>query len=335
MNDQSRPGQGGSETARTTDANAVLEPGAGNPQLAVPVITDDMSKLDAALAYAAAGWYIGPEERGTKNPGSILGKYWQRRTSRDPQVITSWFAGTDHGIFLHVGRSGAWVADVDNPDNLHPTIRLAITEHNPPYQSTRPNQPGRRHYVFLKPEGRMLGNTLGELAKGWGEGRGLNGVIIAAPSEHEKQEGRYQWGRVGPVPVMPGYMASQLPDAIEAAEAATDEQVETFLAKHTSHIRSDLLDVHCASFKKQVAAGESRHHTMTGPLSGAMKEAAAGLLDAKAAADTLESVFLEAVAKPPVGPKQGKARTGAVARNEWAGLLSWAVAQGLAADPTD
>jgi hypothetical protein len=32
------------------------------------------------------------------------------------------------------------------------------------------------------------------------------------------------------VPVMPGYMASQLPDAIEAAEAATDEQVETFLA---------------------------------------------------------------------------------------------------------
>jgi putative DNA primase/helicase len=74
---------------------------------------------------------------------------------------------------------------------------------------------------------------------------------------------------------------------------------------------------------------------MTGPLSGAMKEAAAGLLDAKAAADTLESVFLEAVAKPPVGPKQGKARTGAVARNEWAGLLSWAVAQGLAADPAE
>jgi hypothetical protein len=72
---------------------------------------------------------------------------------------------------------------------------------------------------------------------------------------------------------------------------------------------------------------------MTGPLSGAMKESAAGLLDAKAAADTLESLFLEAVAQPPVGPKQGKARTGAVARNEWAGLLSWAVAQGLAADP--
>jgi hypothetical protein len=179
----------------------------------------------------------------------------------------------------------------------------------------------------------MLGNSLGDLARGWGEGRGLNGVIIAAPSEHEKPEGCYEWRRTGPVPAMPGYMASQLPDAMEAAEAATDEQVKTFLAKHTSHTRPDLLAVHCASYQKKVAAGESRHHTMTGPLSGAMKEAAAGLLDAKAAADTLESVFLEAVAQPPVGAKQGKARTGAVARNEWAGLLSWAVAQGLAADP--
>jgi hypothetical protein len=28
MKDQSRPGQGGSETAKTTDANAILEPGA-------------------------------------------------------------------------------------------------------------------------------------------------------------------------------------------------------------------------------------------------------------------------------------------------------------------
>jgi hypothetical protein len=302
--------------------------------LAIPVITDDMSTLDAAYAYANAGFYIGPEKRGTKNPGSILGDDWQRQTSRDPQVIAGWFAGTDHGIFLHVGRSGAWVADVDNPDKLHPAIQQAISQYNPPYQSTRPKHPGRGHYIFLQPEGRMLGNSLGDLAKGWGEGRGLNGVIIAAPSKHEKREGCYQWRRTGPVPAMPGYMASQMPDAMEAAEAATDEQVTTFLAQHTSHIRPDLLAVHCASFQKKVAAGESRHHTMTGPLSGAMKEAAADLLDAKAAADTLESVFLEAVAQPPVGPKQGKARTGAVARNEWAGLLSWAIAQGLAADPT-
>jgi hypothetical protein len=29
--------------------------------ITVPLITDDMSTLDAAYAYAKAGWYIGPE----------------------------------------------------------------------------------------------------------------------------------------------------------------------------------------------------------------------------------------------------------------------------------
>jgi hypothetical protein len=28
----------------------------------------DSDTLSAALAYAKAGWYVGPEERGTKNP---------------------------------------------------------------------------------------------------------------------------------------------------------------------------------------------------------------------------------------------------------------------------
>jgi hypothetical protein len=81
-----------------------------------------------------------------------------------------------------------------------------------------------------------------------------------------------------------------------------------------------------------VSAGESRHGTICGHLSGAMKEAAAGYLDAKVAAETLESVFLEAVAQPPTG-KQGSARNGAIARNEWVGLLAWAVGQARTSDP--
>ena len=74
---------------------------------------------------------------------------------------------------------------------------------------------------------------------------------------------------------------------------------------------------------------------MTGHLAGAMKEAAAGLLDAKLAADTLESVFLDAV-----GPAAHRQQTGPVpdrrgGGNEWRGLLAWAVAQGRAADPAE
>jgi hypothetical protein len=295
--------------------------------LTIPAITPDHDTLTAALAYAEAGRYIGPGKRGTKNPGSVLGNDWHRKTSRDPQVITSWFAGTNHGIFLHVGRSGAWVADVDNPENLHPAIQQAIAQYKPPYQSTRPDTPGRGHYIFAVPDGRRLGNSLGELGKGWGEGRGLNGVIIVAPSEHEKPEGCYGWQRTGPVPTMPGYMASQLPDATEASEAATDTEVAAFLAKHSepTEPRIDLLDRHVYGYRNKVAAGESRHHEITGPLASAMREAAAGYLDAKFAAEALQSVFLEAVAQQPTSSKQGKPRTGNVAKNEWNGLLAWAL----------
>ncbi|MFL6044852.1 MAG: bifunctional DNA primase/polymerase [Propionibacteriaceae bacterium] len=301
--------------------------------LAIPVITDDTAELEAGYAYANAGFYIGPCKRGSKNPGSVLGDDWHLKTSRDYQVITSWFAGTDHGLFLHMGRSGGVAIDVDDPDKLHPAIQQAISQYKPPYQSTRTNAPGRGHYVFAMPEGRRLGNSLGDLGKGWGEIRGVNGVIIAAPSKHKDPNGHYEFQRTGPVPILPGYVASRLPDAEDAAEGATDEEVEAFLNQYTNHQRPDLLNVHIAAWQKKTAAGESRHGTVMGHIAGAMKEVKAGLIDAKFAADTFEAIFVPAIMQQPNGSKQGKARNAAEAKNEWAGILAWAVAQGNASDP--
>jgi hypothetical protein len=155
----------------------------------------------------------------------------------------------------------------------------------------------------------MLGNALSNLERGWGEGRGLNGVIVVAPSEHEKREGRYQWQRTGPVPAMPGYLASQLPDVMEAADAATDAEVAAFLAECRHSERPELLDIHIAAWQKKLATGESRHNSMLGHISGALKEAKAGLIDAQLAADTLQGIFETAVMAEPVGPKQGKSRS--------------------------
>jgi hypothetical protein len=302
--------------------------------LNIPAITTDMSTLEAALAYAKAGWYVGPAIRGSKHPGSILGKDWQHKTSRDPQVITAWFAGTDHGVFIHAGRSGAVIFDVDNPDSLPQVIRQAIKDHWPPYQMTRINQPGRGHYVFAVPEGRKFGNSIGNLANGWGEIRGSNGAIVAAPSQHGNPDGTYEWERIGPVPVLPESLASQLPDALDAAEAATDAEVEAFLAEHRDSGRPELLDVQIAAWQKEIAAGNSRHGSVMGRIAGVMKEARAGLVDAQLAADTFQSVFEPAVMAEPVGPKQGKARSLPAARDEWRGILAWAVAQALASDRT-
>jgi hypothetical protein len=300
--------------------------------LHIPEIDPEDDVLSAAFKYADAGWYVLPVKMSTKHPGSVVGTHWQDQSSRDPKVLASWYAGTSGlGIALHQGRSGAVAVDVDNPEAM-PDVLAAACVHTV-HQSTRTNVPHRGHYLFAMPPGRNIGNSNGQLGKAWGEIRGKNGVVIVEPSHHEKAAdgGRYQWVTTGELLALPGDIAALLPDAADATDAATDAQVTTFLAEHTTASRPELVNVWCSMFAKDVDAGASRHLSMNSKLTGAMKEARAGLIDANAAADTLEAMFLTAVAREPKG-KQGNARSGAFARNEWAGLLSWAVAQALVAD---
>ena len=304
--------------------------------LHVPDVTPDDDTLGAALKYAAAGWYVLPvRRRARKHPGSVVGKDWQHQSSRDPQQIAAWYAGTDHGIALHVGRSGALVADVDYPDRLPEVLDKVIADAAPPYQTTRDGDPRRGHYVFAQPPGRMLGNGTGKLGGAWGEVRGLNGVIIVAPSPHDEadQGGRYRWEQTGAVPVLPECVAELLHDATPGEDAATDEQVQAFREAHTGTERVELLDVWCALYARKVADGESRHDRMLSVLAGACKEARAGYFPATAAVDRLEAAFLAAVAAPPQpGSKQRNARAGSTAAGEWLGILAWAVGQADAAD---
>jgi len=178
--------------------------------LAVPRVGDDVDVLTAALAYTAAGWFVIPVKRGSKHPGSVVGKGWQHLSSREPDQLVAWWAGTDHGIALHVGRSGGVVLDVDAPDKMPAVVVDAVEATSPPYQSTRSDCPRRGHYLFAQPAGRILGNGTGRLGGAWGEVRGRNGVIVVAPSVHENAAdgGRYWWGSIGPVPVLPSPWAT-------------------------------------------------------------------------------------------------------------------------------
>ena len=72
--------------------------------LTIPELPDDVSTLDAALAYAASGWYVTRRSAARSTPGSLLGTNWQLQTMRDSKLITATFAGTDHALFLHAGR---------------------------------------------------------------------------------------------------------------------------------------------------------------------------------------------------------------------------------------
>ena len=133
--------------------------------LSIPDVTG-MDVINAALAYAKAGWYVGPIDMKTKHAGSVLGKGWPAKTSRDPKMIIDWLALAGHGIFLHAGRSGAVVFDVDHPGNLPPIMAEAFTTTPGPFQSPRAGEPRRGHYPYLVPAGRMLGNSTGKLGKG-------------------------------------------------------------------------------------------------------------------------------------------------------------------------
>lgn len=284
-----------------------------NDNLSIPDVTDE-DPLSAAIAYAEAGWYVGPVRAGTKNPGSVLGAGWHEKTSCDPEVIASWFAGTDHGVFLHVGRSGAVVLDIDNADDLDPRV-VAAVELGGPFQSTDESDSRRGHAIFLAPAGRRIGNGTGSLAGGGLDIRGTNGVIVVAPSIHPRPGGRYQWTRTGVVPQLPEDIAAALTDASEAGAAVDDAAIDTFLNIHTADERPDVLAAHAARFQRAVADGESRHTTMQGIVVGAARDVACGLYPGREMVDSLGKAFLEALG----GEREGRA--------EFEGMVRWAVGQ--------
>jgi P4 family phage/plasmid primase-like protien len=301
-------------------------------ELTIPEITEDDDTISAALKYAAAGWYVLPVSRASKHAGSILGKGWPAKTSRDTDQIVTWFAGSSDSLALHMGRSGAVAFDVDHPERIPGQLEQAAADTAAPFQSTRLNTAGRGHYIFAVPEGRTLGNGTGGLGKGWGDVRGANGIIIVAPSTHEKEAdgARYHWERTGPVPVLPSEVADLLRDAGDTSDAATDEQLKKFLADHTAATRPELLSGILTQFATALSQGQSRHEAAVLAAASAVREAAAGLYPARQSAEELFKAFATAMQQSRDG--QERTRSRASARGEFLGIYAWAIGQLTEAD---
>lgn len=290
-----------------------------NSTTEIPDVGPDATSLEAALAYAAAGLYVLPTRAGgdAKHAGSRLGAGWPSKSSRDPEVIASWFAGTDDRVAIHCGRSGLIVADVDHPESLPDVLDKALHDEAPPYQSTRPDEPGRGHYLFAQPPGRRIGNRSGDMPKGWGEWRGANGIILVGGP------GR-SWPRVGPVPVLPAYVADLLPDVGDALAAVSDADVAQFVRHHTLATNPNALGPVLTGFERQVAEGVSRHDSLVSSACWAAREAIQGKYPAKQAFRRLTDLFAEATAEPR-GTERVLTRPQAEA--EALSAVAWAVAQ--------
>ena len=280
--------------------------------------------LGAALAYAAAGWYVLPVKAGTKDPGSVVGKGWPAKSSRDPKEISAWFSGTDHGIALHAGRSGAVIIDVDEPDNVPDEVALIMASGGP-YQSTRPGETDRGHYLLVNDTGRRIGNSLGKLAvdRKWGEIRGANGVIIAEPTVHP-EGGQYRWVRTGVVPIIPDYLAEALPESTTPEDIATDDQVKAFLDAHTSGTLTEAISGLANTLRTKLERGASCHMSTLGVVTDAMAEAAAGLYPARESLKALWPIYR---ATATARTSSGRVLTASEAKREFAGILAWAVGQ--------
>lgn len=286
----------------------------------IPRVTDDSTPLEAALAYAEAGWYVIPvsregDETG-KNPGSILGGDWPRKSSRDSEQIREWFSSAypPRNIALHVGRSGAVVFDHDQKE-LPEVLTAAIRQTDPPRQNT---PSGGEHYVFAQPPGRNIGNSTGKLGPEWGEVRGQNGVIIVAPSISVGDNPvRYRWvNRNGTLqaPQLPDEVSELLPDAGVHDRSATVIERAEFLDRYTGASASSMLQAVVDYYRKRAHAG-SRHETLIHCACWAMREARAGFYPARTAYDMLWQEFERTA---------GRERYIA---SEFEGIIDWAIGQ--------
>jgi Bifunctional DNA primase/polymerase, N-terminal len=265
-----------------------------------------VSPVEAALAYAGAGWYVLPTDPADiKNPGSVVHGHWQDQSSRDPGQIRDWWRGNPrNGIALHVGRSGAVAFDLDFDDldviaragrrDIAEALRSAAA-----IQTTRCHG-DRGHYLYATAPGESFGNGPGAFRR-WGQVRGRNGVIIAAPTPHPAQAkgGRYQWKRVGALRPLPEVLRASLVAAAGETDPLTQAGLNEFL---DSYAGGGCGRPGCRNsprgpvtrFKNQVAEGCSRHDTMAGVLPWAFSEAMAGCYAARDAFERLDTAFTAA-----------------------------------------
>jgi hypothetical protein len=280
-----------------------------------------MSVLEAALAWAENGFYVLPIDPKTKHAGSVVGVGWPDKSSRDQKQIDSWFRpGTNYGIAVHLGKSGAIAFDVDDPSQIPNRLREWIMLENVPFQSTRTNDPLRGHYIFATPEGSNYGNSKGLLKGAWGEVRGKNGIVVASPTPHSKhaEDGQYVWKRTGIVPLLPYALQRLLPEArYQSVQCIDMSEANNFFTKHTNDECGQLLETRLADGKSWFLRG-SRHDACRDLLLVCMIDARAGLYGAKAAVESIANLFVSI--KP---------------QNEWSSprefidMTLWAIAQVL------
>ncbi len=180
--------------------------------------------LEAALAYAARGWYVFPAPAGKKKSHKkaefSAGANWGK--TRDPEQIKRDFAQWPNAnVGLPTGKdSGFWVMEADTAkghgvDGLA-SIKELQEKHGPLPKTLMAESPsGSQHYYFNWPAGASIKNSSSRIATGI-DVRGEGGMVIAPPSM--RSDGQYRWLNDLPIADAPGWLidlvAGEAPDNV-------------------------------------------------------------------------------------------------------------------------
>jgi hypothetical protein len=167
--------------------------------IAVPVITDDMAEVDAALALAKAGIYVFPVDHPeipvcvgigkTHNPFSTdhrRGKHpcvpWGEKATIKEHLIRAYWSQGRRNIGIHCGKCGLVVVDEDKLGEF----KKYADEHGVKIPPTLVVATANgRHYYFAAREDHPLGNEEGAFQNYDINIRGVGGFVVAPGSTHE------------------------------------------------------------------------------------------------------------------------------------------------------
>ena len=164
------------------------------------------SRQDAAINFAAKGWAVFPCGV-DKKP---LTPHGLKDATTDPEQIKAWWTRTPGASIgsptgPNMGKSGAWVLDVDLPDG--PAALAALEYKNGPLPATVEQRTGGggRQLFFLCSEGREVRNSASKIGPGL-DVRGAGGYVILPPSGHPSG-GTYAWtGNGAPLAPAPEWL---------------------------------------------------------------------------------------------------------------------------------